>query len=72
MTAAQGLYSQDRDPITRLSRRQRDVLRLMTEENKSQLEVSVELGITRQRVRQIVVTLINHGYVIPGVRQPKN
>lgn len=70
MTNAQGLYSQGRDPETGLTRRQADVLRMINDENLSQLDVASRLGVSRQRVRQIVEDLIKKGHAVRGARAP--
>ena len=70
MAQSQGLYTQGKDPSTGLTRRQGDVLRMLTEENKSQLDVANELGISRQRVRQIVEDLQRKGFQIPNAKRP--
>lgn len=70
MTNAQGLYSQGRDPETGLTRRQADVLRMINDENLSQLDVASRLGVSRQRVRQIVEDLIKKGHEVRGARAP--
>ena len=68
MATSSGLYSQDKDPVSGLTKNQRTVLDGLTKENKTQLQVAEELGISRQRVRQIVVDLQKKGYTIPGVK----
>jgi len=66
------VYSQDKDPVTRLTARQREVLKMTTEDGLSQLEIAERLNVSRQRVRQIVETLITKGYYIPGAKPPAN
>lgn len=59
------LYTQDKDPVTGLTRNQREVLRGLTQDGKTQLQISEELGISRQRVNQIVRDLKQKGYKFP-------
>ena len=59
-----GLYSQDRDPATGLTGNQRAVLDGLTKQKKTQQKISEELGISRQRVNQIVRDLKNKGYKV--------
>lgn len=71
MAEAAGLYSQDKDPTTGLTRNQRFVVQYLTkgqEDSKSQLQIAQELGISRQRVNEIVRTLQQKGYVFAGVK----
>jgi len=70
IATAQGLYSQGKDPTTGLTKRQADVLRMINEEKMSQLAVSTTLGISRQRVRQIVEDLLRKGVLVEGARRP--
>lgn len=57
-----------------MTKRQREVLSLLTgsedREPMSQLEVAEKLGISRQRVRQIVEDLYRKGAKVPGVKPP--
>lgn len=68
MAVAAGIYTQNKDPKTGLTKRQTEVLTMLTDEHLSQLEVSERLGVSRQRVRQIVETLMDKGFEIPGAR----
>ena len=70
MAVTQGLYSQHKDAATGLTKRQTDVLRMINEENKSQLEVAKELGVSRQRIRQIVEDLLRKGMKVGNARMP--
>lgn len=70
MAVTQGLYSQHKDASTGLTKRQTDVLRMINEENKSQLEVANELGVSRQRIRQIVEDLLRKGLKVGNARMP--
>lgn len=63
------MYTQGKDQETGLTRQQTAVLKMLTE-NKTQLAVAQELGISRQRVRQIVEALWRHGYEVPGTKPP--
>jgi len=69
MAQAQGLYTHDKD-ATGLTRRQREVLAAINDENLSQLDAAEKLGISRQRVRQIVEDLIRKGIDVKGARAP--
>lgn len=71
MAEAAGLYSQERDPKTGLTKNQTFVVKHLTKgqpDSMSQLQIAGELGISRQRVNEIVRTLQQKGYVFDGVK----
>lgn len=63
------MYTQGKDKETGLTRQQTAVLNLLTN-GQTQLAVADELGISRQRVRQIVESLWRHGHEVPGTKPP--
>jgi DNA-directed RNA polymerase sigma subunit (sigma70/sigma32) len=75
MARAQGLYTQGKDE-SGLTDRQRFVLEALTGKSLSggdaqkmnQMQIADHLGISRQRVRQIVEGLLEKGHEIPGVK----
>lgn len=64
MAQGQNLYTQDKDPTTGLTKNQRAVLEGLQRGN-TQVEIASLLGISRQRVNQIVSDLKSKGYKIP-------
>jgi DNA-binding CsgD family transcriptional regulator len=70
VATAQGLYSQHKDEKTGLTKRQTDVLRMINDEGMTQLEVAQALGVSRQRVRQIVEDLLRKGNKVGKARMP--
>lgn len=71
MPNAVGLYSQGKDPETGLTQRQTFVVKHLTKgkpDSKTQLEIAQNLGISRQRVNEIVKDLQKKGYVFEGVK----
>jgi biotin operon repressor len=74
MPEAQGLYTQGKDPTTKLTKRQTEVLRLAKGEGLDrpllQMEIADRLGISRQRVREIIQTLIAKGFTFDEMQYP--
>lgn len=64
-----GVYTQGKAGASGLTGRQEEVLRMLVEERLTQLSVAERLGISRQRVRQIVESLLDKGHDIPGVKK---
>lgn len=63
MAEARGLYSQEKDPTTGLTKNQRAVLQGF-KDRKTQMQIAEELGISRQRVHQITKDLKDKGYQV--------
>lgn len=63
------MYTQGKDQETGLTRQQTAVLKMLTD-GKTQLATAEELGISRQRVRQIVEALWRHGHQVPNTKPP--
>lgn len=57
---------QNRDPNTGLTEHELATLRILKVEGKTRADVMAELGITRQRVAQLVAAIKAKGYEVPG------